>query len=899
MHSTDTPRDDETDTGASVADRPLLASFLAASNVRPDAFQQSAFDALDDEKNVLVSAPTGSGKTLIGEYAAHRALARDGVCVYTTPIKALSNQKFRQFRTRFGVDAVGLLTGDHSINPDADVVVMTTEVLRNMIYADSSILDRLSCVVMDEIHYLGDRSRGVVWEEIILTLGAHVQLVGLSATVSNAAELGEWLSSVRGETAVITSTHRPVPLRHMLLRDGELVPVSEAILRAQRGGSDGYHDRRVAGRGRPLWAKRQDTIEVLDDADLLPGIYFIFSRAGCDGAVEQMRRGRMRLTSKIEARDIGAFADESVRELPEADLHALDYASFRASLTAGIAAHHAGMLPLFRTIVEELFSDGLIKVVFATETLALGIHMPARAVVLEKLTKFDGEGHVPLTAAQYSQITGRAGRRGIDILGTAVTLDDSELDHHVLINLANSPTFPLRSAFAPDYSMAVNLVSTIGETEAEALVGRSFAQFQIDRNAVREASELEAAHRQAEQRRETLDALDPPEGLDEYMGLRAKLTDLEREHKRALRENADADIAKRLADADEGDVLLIDRKRLAFLGTVLTVKTESPTSTRVLCLLDSGHTKWLNVRDFHLPPVTVGRLVLPPGRRAATGGNRKRLVAQMDRLAPKARARAKKQRKNTKRPTDPRISATRAALGRHALHGTDGVEELAKAWHAWRETAAREEQLSRRIEEDQSSLARRFRRIVNLLREFGYLAQGPGGHIVATEEGERLARVHSEQELLIAECVRHGAWAGLDAPELAACVAAIVAHGRRQHSVRPPGSERLQAALGATDAAAERIGAAERKRGLPATSDIDLALAPVIHHWVSGGSLSEILAASWQEGVDLTAGDFVRSARLVLDGLVQVAKVADEATARTARRAADLVRRGVVDETIT
>ena len=267
--TTSSSADSSSEASDAIESRPLLASFLTASNVRPDEFQQQAFDALDDERDVLVSAPTGSGKTLIGEYAAHRALARGGTCVYTTPIKALSNQKFRQFRTRFGADSVGLLTGDHSINPDADVVVMTTEVLRNMIYADSSILDSLSCVVMDEIHYLGDRSRGVVWEEIILTLGTHVQLVGLSATVSNADELGDWLSSVRGETAVISSTHRPVPLRHLLLREGEMVPITDGLLRESRGRGEGYHDRRMSTKGRPLWAKRLDAIEALGIADRL------------------------------------------------------------------------------------------------------------------------------------------------------------------------------------------------------------------------------------------------------------------------------------------------------------------------------------------------------------------------------------------------------------------------------------------------------------------------------------------------------------------------------------------------------------------------------------------------------------------------------------------------------
>ena len=876
--------------------RPLLASFLATTSVRPDEFQQSAFDALDDELNVLVSAPTGSGKTLIGEYAAHRALARGGRCVYTTPIKALSNQKFRQFRKRFGHDAVGLLTGDHSINSDADVLVMTTEVLRNMIYAESGTLERLSCVVMDEIHYLGDRSRGVVWEEIILTLGTHVQLVGLSATVSNAEELGDWISDVRGQTAVVQSTHRPVPLRHMLYSEGELIPVADSLLKSTRRG--GYHEQRLARDRKGQWAKRRDVIDTLDDAELLPAIYFIFSRAGCDGAVEQMRRSRLRLTSQAEARTIGAYADEATAQMPNADLDALDYRGFRASLVAGIAAHHAGMLPLFRTIVEELFAEGLLKVVFATETLALGIHMPARAVVLEKLTKYDGEGHVPLTAAQYSQITGRAGRRGIDTLGTAITVSDPELDTHVLLNLVHSPTFPLRSAFAPDYSMAVNLVATIGETAAEELVGRSFAQFQTAKTVVRATQERDAARRQATLRQQELALLSPPQELDSYMELRLTLSALEREHKRASREQAATDLARALARATPGDVLLVDRKRLALMATVLTVRAESAQSTRVLCLLDSGRTKWLDARDFHRPPPTIAHFVLPEGRRAPSTGVKKRLATQMERLIPKARARARKSRRSSP-SSDPRIAATRKALHAHPVHSQPQLELWAKAWRAAHDASHRAAELDQRIDDDQASLARRFRRIVNLLAEFGYLSRAGSGAAAVTEAGELLALVHSDQELLVTECVRSGAWDGLSAAELAACVAVIVAHGRRHTVVRPPQSPRLQKALQAIEDAARRITAAERKRQLPVTPDLDLAMAPVIHHWVSGGSLSEVLAASWQEGVDLTAGDFVRSARLVLDGLIQVAKIASPDTAHNARRAIDAIHRGVVEDKVT
>lgn len=876
--------------------RPLQASFLAATDVQPDPFQQTAFDALDDELNVLVSAPTGSGKTLVGEYAAHRALSRAGRCVYTTPIKALSNQKFRQFRSRFGSDTVGLLTGDHSINSDGDVLVMTTEVLRNMIYAESPTLERLSCVVMDEIHYLGDRSRGVVWEEIILTLANHVQLVGLSATVSNATELGDWMSDVRGPTTVVQSSHRPVPLRHMLYTDGDLVPITDALTRHTRRGT--HHDQRLAAGRTALWATRRAVIDTLDDAALLPAIYFVFSRAGCDGAVEQMRRSRLRLTSAREARIIGAYADNAITQMPPADRDALDFHSFRASLMAGVAAHHAGMLPLFRTIVEELFAEGLLKVVFATETLALGIHMPARAVVLEKLTKYDGEGHVPLTAAQYSQITGRAGRRGIDTLGTAITLSDPELDVHLLLNLVNSPTFPLRSAFAPDYSMAVNLVATIGERAAEELVERSFAQYQTAKTVVRATKERDAARRQAQLRAAELAALDPPAELDSYMDKRLKLSALERDHKRASREQAAKDVSRALASTSPGDVLIVDRPRLALLATVLTVRVDSATSARVLCVLDNGRTKWLDARDFQRPPPTIARLVVPEGRSSPSGGVKKRLIAQMERLIPKARARARKARR-VQTTSDPQIAATRKALHAHPVHRAEQVEVWAHAWLAAHDAQRRATEVEQRMEDDQASLARRFRRIVHLLTEFGYLARTDSGAAEVTAAGELLAQVHSDQELLITECVRTGAWDGLDAPELAACVAVIVAHGRRHTVVRAPQSPRLQQALLATEQAAQRITAAERTRHLPVTPHLDMAMAPVIHHWVSGGTLSEVLAASWHDGIDLTAGDFVRSARLVLDGLIQVAKVATAETTRNARRAADAIHRGVVEDTIT
>ena len=869
----------------------LLESFLAAEGFTPDPFQLESFAALDAGRNLLVSAPTGSGKTLVGEYAAHRALSGGGRCFYTTPIKALSNQKFRQFRQRFGPENVGLLTGDHSIDADAPIVVMTTEVLRNMIYGGSPALHDLDCVVMDEIHYLGDRSRGVVWEEIILTLDPAVRLVGLSATLSNTDELGDWITEIRGDTAVVLSDLRPVPLAHMLYTDGDLVPVRAAADNRRRARS-GYHDERVAARPRAQWARRQDVIEHLDDAHLLPAIYFVFSRAGCDGAVSQMRRARLRLTTGEESRRIASHVDEACAAVPQHDLDALDYSSFRAGLVSGLAAHHAGMLPLFRTVVEELFSAGLIKVVFATETLALGIHMPARAVVLEKTTKFNGDTHAMLTASEYSQITGRAGRRGIDTKGTAVVLDQPDLDLDALSALVDTPRFPLYSAFAPDYSMAVNLVEQRGVEEATSLIGRSFAQFQTDRTLVSRSRAIERRADERDRMRATLEEAGGDTDLDDYMALRADLSRIERKAEKSTKDDRLAAVRAAMLKQTAGSVITVGRKRFGMVATVLQVRTDIQSDPALLCLTDIGWTGWLRQHDFAAPPVPVGRVDLPKGRRKLDGRAKRALVQRMEHLRGKAKGRMKNSKGKPVRK-DPRIAAARRALRQHPLHEAPGIDKLARLHERWARAHADVAAMTGEVESDSDSLARRFRRIVELLDHLGYLEESDGS-LRATEAGKLLAGVHTEQDLFVAECLRRGVWRGLDPAGLAAVIATVVAHPRSESAVREPSDETLRAALAETERVAAAVAEIEQAHRLPTTPDLDPGLAPVLHHWVSGGALASILAASWQEGVELTAGDFVRSARLVVDVLAQVGQVAEPDLARTARSAVGSLRRGVV-----
>jgi ATP-dependent RNA helicase HelY len=473
---------------------PVTTEFLLTFDFEFDPFQVTACHAVEDGKGVLVAAPTGAGKTVVGEFAAFFALQAGKKCFYTTPIKALSNQKYSEFVAKFGEDRVGLLTGDTSINGEADILVMTTEVLRNMLYAGSNTLTNLGCVVMDEVHYLADKFRGAVWEEVLIHLMESVQVISLSATVSNAEEFGEWLGEVRGETEVIVSEIRPIPLfQHVLIgnrlmdlfdQPGKINPEilqreREAIRRSSLG-----RNRRGRFTEPSDRMSRADIIEKLQGENLLPAITFIFSRVGCDAAVKQCLHAGLRLTSPEERTEIRQTALRYTQNIAEEDLEVLGFQEWLTALERGIAAHHAGLLPSFKGAVEDLFQRGLVKAVFATETLALGINMPARTVVLEKLIKFNGEAHVPITPGEYTQLTGRAGRRGIDIEGNAVIQWSPTVDSASAAGLASTRTYPLRSSFSPTYNMAINLISRFGRETARRSLESSFAQFQADRAVV-------------------------------------------------------------------------------------------------------------------------------------------------------------------------------------------------------------------------------------------------------------------------------------------------------------------------------------------------------------------------------------------------------------------------------
>ncbi|MDN2500280.1 DEAD/DEAH box helicase, partial [Nocardia nova] len=561
-----------------------LAAFAADLKFSLDPFQQQACAALQNGHSVLVCAPTGAGKTVVGEFAVHLARAAGGKCFYTTPIKALSNQKYADLVDRYGRDAVGLLTGDQSINPDARVVVMTTEVLRNMLYAGSDALHALSFVVMDEVHYLADRFRGAVWEEVILHLPPEVRLVSLSATVSNAEEFGAWMETVRGDTAVIVDETRPVPLwQHVMVgrrlfdlfdtkSSDQKILVDEDLVRyiKHREAADrmnGWSGPRHRGGPRrdfrPL--PRPEMLARLDEEGLLPAITFIFSRAGCDGALAQCLRSRLDLSRPEEAAEIEAVIERHTGDLPRADLDVLGYWEWREALFRGLAAHHAGMLPAFRHTVEELFVRGLVRAVFATETLALGINMPARTVVLERLVKFNGETHAELTPGEYTQLTGRAGRRGIDIEGHAVVMWHPDVDTSAVAGLASTRTYPLRSSFRPAYNMSINLIDRMGAAQSRELLERSFAQFQADRSVVGLVRGIERNEAQVRKLRSQIG----DDGFLEYLSLRERIKQRERELERQGRADRRGAAVESLTSLRRGDVVAIPTGRRQGLAVIL------------------------------------------------------------------------------------------------------------------------------------------------------------------------------------------------------------------------------------------------------------------------------------------------------------------------------------------
>ena len=811
---------------------------------------------MESGDNVLVAAPTGAGKTVVADFAIYLAQHENVKAFYTTPIKALSNQKYHDLVDEYGPDRVGLLTGDTSINSEADIVVMTTEVLRNMIYERSTTLDTLRYVILDEIHYLGDRFRGQVWEEVIIHMPQQVKIVGLSATVSNIEDFGAWIESVRGSTKLILSENRPVPLDQSVMvqasrnREPEIFDLyqnaehskanarnnasSKKVAKAstpQRGKRlprvnpelvsrihelnhsaskrDPQHDsRKGGGRGRRggrsssvahrFTPARWAVVDELNYLDLLPGIYFIFSRAGCDSAVDQCLRAGLELTTDAEAVRIRQIADEMVTgTMSTEDLKALHYSSFRFALEQGFAAHHAGMVSLFREIVEKVFEEGLIRVVFATETLALGINMPARSVIIEKLEKFDGADHVPLTPGEYTQLTGRAGRRGIDVIGHAVVVDHSTFDPTALAALSSRRVYPLHSQFSPTFNMAANLLNVHDYEHARHTLDQSFAQWEATESSVDLESSidtLKAALKGYE------DAFACTFGdFKEFMLLRSSLTDMERSERRKLK-----------------------------------------------------HTEFVSEKD------------------------RKKAFVLLD----------------------ARIEKTREQERTHPCRNCPDLNQHLKWGNRWIRERKELRRLENRYDTRTGVVSRRFDLICSVLEHLDYLEEEAGGYRL-TWRGRLLRRLYTEKDLLFAQCLVNHVFDDLTAQELAAVVSGLIYESRRSSSQEPrhfPGGRdgAIAHASYEMDEIWEDLTYTVEEAGLEPLQQLDFSIVEPIFAWSADQPLSRVLDES-----DFSAGDFVRTCKRLCDVLGQLETAVEylpdgSRLGDTAREAFDLVNRGVV-----
>ena len=787
-----------------------LAAFEKNLGFPLDDFQQSACRSVESGRAVLVAAPTGAGKTVVGEFGIYLALRKRLKAFYTTPIKALSNQKYHDFVREYGEETVGLLTGDTSINAEAPVLVMTTEVLRNMLYADSPALEGLGYVILDEVHYLADRFRGAVWEEAIIHLPEHVTVISLSATVSNVEEFGAWLDTVRGGTDVIVSEHRPVPLWQHMLVGNQIVDLftpdpgekrasgARRATKRPRNDADehtapagmrlnpqlkqlrpGYGaDRGYRGRGgkherfrrtrkhhstaqtfedsrrtphaaqdnplRPHRISRPEMVRTLDKAGLLPAICFIFSRAGCDGAVTQCIDADLMLTTDEQQRTIRAYIAEATAHLDPRDLNTLGYYEWREGLLRGIAAHHAGMLPLFKETVETLFTTGLIKLVFATETLALGINMPARTVILEKLTKYNGETHVDITPGEYTQLTGRAGRRGIDIEGHAVIAWRPNTTAAHVASLAST-----RTATPRDFEGIIDPVSRIK-------------------------------------------------------------------------------LPKRL--------------------TLKTPKERRDTASRMRqALID------------HKPP------------------------------------RETKHRTITERPNglQEQLETLRTKMRNHPCHGCSERETHARWAERWYKLNSDTDGLRRQIARRTNTIAHVFNRIAQLLTSYGYVNRATDGELTLTSTGQSLRRIYGDKDLLTCLCLEAGFLNTLDPAAIAATIAALTYQGKRdtiEHLPRCPHPS-LRESITTINRELARLNASEEEHKLPQTPACDFGLVEPIYAWARGAHLAKAL-----ENTDLTAGDFVRWAKQVIDSLDQITHINGINADLRARceKAIILIRRGVI-----
>ncbi len=869
-----------------------------------DKFQLQAVDSLNLGRSVVVCAPTGSGKTLIGEYAIHRAIRQGRRVFYTTPLKALSNQKFRDFKAEFGEENVGLLTGDISINRDALVVVMTTEIFRNMLYGTrigevGTSMMGVEAVVLDECHYMNDKQRGTVWEESIIYCPPHIQLVGLSATVANSKQLTDWISLVHGPTDLIYSDYRPVPLEFHFVSPKGIAPLLDPNT-AKLNPKLKSH--------RPPGSRKQEDIpsigfvvSKLAEREMLPAIYFIFSRRGCDKAVAEM--STLRLVNPEESARLKIRIDEFLDKNPEAAR-----AGQVEPLYKGVAAHHAGILPAWKVLVEELFTQGLIKVVFATETLAAGINMPARTTVISSLSKRTDQGHRLLTASEFLQMAGRAGRRGKDVVGYVVATQTRFEGAKEASDFATSAPDPLVSQFTPTYGMVLNLLQTHTLEEARELVERSFGQFTKTLHLQPQQQSINDIKRELSQLQETLGKVDGDVLADyETAHSQLKLDQNQLKNIQLYTEQIHTgQVSKLLPAALPGTILSLKGKHVPVatpLPAVLVSKIAgSGYKPALVCLGQDNRWYVVNHQDVvavhkHWSDYTGKQRVspivslLPPADMPLKPGQVRKgmsLTAEIAQSIPTVEPEA-----TTELTAQIKVvTELKSKLENHPIWEAGNPATLLKRY---RRQFVLEEEIKELQDTLQLQLDRHWQEFLNLIEVLRQVNGLQG--VLPTRIGEAAAAIRGDNELWIALALMSGYLDALDPHHLAAVICALVSETPRPDTwTNYEPADEVVMTLSALRGTRRQLFQIQRRYQVALPVWMEYELVGIVEHWALGLTWTELCS-----NTSLDEGDIVRMLRRTVDLLSQIPYVphASDALQANARRAIQLIDRFPINESIS
>ena len=863
----------------------LLEQFRARYAFPLDDFQLEAIRAIEAGQSVIVSAPTGAGKTLIAEFAIHTALATGKRIAYTTPLKALSNQKFNDFTRAFGAETVGILTGDVKVNAHGRVLVMTTEILRNALYGSG--LDDLGFIVLDECHYMGDEGRGTVWEEIIVNAPTDVLLVGLSATVANVKEIADWISIVHRPIVPIFHPHRPVPLSYAVADlAGEIHEITE--VRAGRARLVGDESRGPDDRGR--WYTRRVVdpgvlIPALETRGWLPAIYFIFSRAGCERALDDILAEGRGLLTVAQQDDVDHAINALIQESPTVAESTLNQTIFQA-LRLGVGLHHAGILPSLKRLIEQLFERGVCRVVFATETMSLGIHMPARSVVLQGLTKRTDHGFRSLSHNELTQMAGRAGRRGIDPEGRCVIALDARDGVEDLLRVVDGSPEPIESQFKLGYGSAALLLGTGAPPEAlRRRIESSFGQYQN----LRRIREMEAEVQTLEAALAEVKRYAAPCGDFQRIG-RYRRARAEAEARRRALGRGGRRGERTVAEAEAGRLALVRRKGGPELALILGI--HSIRGHRVLIDALLPHGAVVRVKSgvvkrifWATPPLGVPRdLDRTSQGRGRDGRGLRHLAAELGRLSV------------------PELVERERAQGPEAV--LSSIECHRCPWGAaprcdreWRDLETLTERLGvrrRALEAFRGAYWHEFLRVVEVLEQFGAVRDRR-----LEPRGRLIAALRHDNELLVAESVFRSIFADVNLAEAAAVCSALIEEARSGEATiardflrkRP----RLRRKLDQLASLASTIHEAQRARQLRMPLAVHAGFMPAVYRWASG---EDDWGAIVEESFGGHEGDLIRAMRRLIDLLRQLAESPEvpPETARLLAQAARVIDRGIVLE---